>query len=43
MLLGRHTLHDCRRLAQLAAGAPDAETARTRVRGATPALGELGL
>ncbi len=43
MLLGRHTLDDCRRLAQLAAGAPDAETARTRVRGATPALGELGL
>ncbi|HZD37635.1 MAG TPA: phosphoenolpyruvate--protein phosphotransferase [Actinomycetes bacterium] len=43
MLLGRHSLDDCRRLAQLALSAPDAATARTRVRGATPVLVELGL
>jgi len=43
MLLGRHTLDDCRRLADEALGAPDAATARERVRGATPILEELGL
>jgi phosphoenolpyruvate-protein phosphotransferase (PTS system enzyme I) len=43
MLLGRHSLDDCRRLAQLALSAPDAATARAGVRGATPVLVELGL
>ncbi len=43
MLLGRHSLDDCRRLAQLALAAPDATTARAQVRGGTPILDELGL
>jgi phosphoenolpyruvate-protein phosphotransferase (PTS system enzyme I) len=43
MLLGRHTLDDCRRLAEVALTAPDAATARERVRGATAILEELGL
>jgi phosphoenolpyruvate-protein phosphotransferase (PTS system enzyme I) len=43
MLLGRHNLDDCRRLAEVALGAPDAASARERVRAATPVLGELGL
>jgi phosphoenolpyruvate-protein phosphotransferase (PTS system enzyme I) len=43
MLLGRHTLDDCRRLTEVALAAPDAATARERVRGATPILEELGL
>jgi phosphoenolpyruvate-protein phosphotransferase (PTS system enzyme I) len=43
MLLGRHTLDDCRRFAALALAAPDAASARERVRGATPVLEELGL
>jgi len=43
MLLGRHSVDDCRRLAELALAAPDAATARAQVRGATPVLGELGL
>jgi phosphoenolpyruvate-protein phosphotransferase (PTS system enzyme I) len=43
MLLGRHTFDDCRRLAEVALDAPDAATARERVRGATTDLEELGL
>jgi phosphotransferase system enzyme I (PtsI) len=43
LLLGRHTLEDCRRLAEVAVAAPDAATARERVRGATASLEELGL
>jgi phosphoenolpyruvate-protein phosphotransferase (PTS system enzyme I) len=43
MLLGRHSLDDCRRLAELALTAPDANAARDRVRGAVPLLRELGL
>jgi phosphotransferase system enzyme I (PtsI) len=43
MLLGRHTLDDCRGLAEVALAAPDAATAREQVRGATPILEELGL
>jgi phosphoenolpyruvate-protein phosphotransferase (PTS system enzyme I) len=43
MLLGRHTFDDCRRLAEVALAAPDAATARERVRGATTDLEELGL
>jgi phosphotransferase system enzyme I (PtsI) len=42
-LLGRHSLDDCRRLAELALTAPNANVARDRVRGAVPILGELGL
>jgi phosphoenolpyruvate-protein phosphotransferase (PTS system enzyme I) len=43
MLLGRHTFDECRRLAEVALAAPDAATARERVRGATTNLEELGL
>jgi phosphotransferase system enzyme I (PtsI) len=43
MPLGRHSLDDCRRLAELALTAPSASAARDRVRGAIPILGELGL
>jgi phosphoenolpyruvate-protein phosphotransferase (PTS system enzyme I) len=43
LLLARHTLGDCRRLAALALAAPDAPTARAQVRQATPAAAELGL
>jgi phosphotransferase system enzyme I (PtsI) len=43
MLIGRHSLADCRRLAELALTAPDATSARDRLRGATPVLAELGL
>jgi len=43
LLLARHTLEDCRRLAAIALAAPDAETARARVREAAPAAAELGL
>ncbi|HEX8133331.1 MAG TPA: phosphoenolpyruvate--protein phosphotransferase [Actinomycetes bacterium] len=43
LLLARHTLDDCRRLAALALAAPDATTARAQVRQAAPAAAELGL
>jgi phosphotransferase system enzyme I (PtsI) len=43
LLLARHTLEDCRRLAAVALAAGDAETARARVREAAPAAAELGL
>jgi phosphotransferase system enzyme I (PtsI) len=43
LLLARHTLEDCRRVAALALAAPDAPTARAQVRQATPAAAELGL
>jgi phosphoenolpyruvate-protein phosphotransferase (PTS system enzyme I) len=43
LLLARHTLEDCRRLAAIALAAGDAETARARVREAAPAATELGL
>ena len=43
MLLGHHTLEECRRLAGIALAAPDAAAARERVRGATRMLAELGL
>jgi phosphoenolpyruvate-protein phosphotransferase (PTS system enzyme I) len=43
LLLARHTLDDCRRLAALALAAPDAATARAQVRAAAPAAAELGL
>jgi phosphoenolpyruvate-protein phosphotransferase (PTS system enzyme I) len=43
LLLARHTLEDCRRLAAIALAAGDAETARARVREVAPAAGELGL
>jgi phosphotransferase system enzyme I (PtsI) len=43
LLLARHTLDDCRRLAALALAAPDAPTARAQVRAAAPAAAELGL
>jgi phosphotransferase system enzyme I (PtsI) len=43
LLLARHTLDDCRRLAAIALAAGDAETARALVREAAPAAAELGL
>ena len=43
LLLARHTMEDCRRLAAAALAAPDAATARRRVREAAPAATELGL
>ena len=43
LLLARHTLEDCRRLAAIALAARDADTARAQVREAAPAAGELGL
>jgi phosphoenolpyruvate-protein phosphotransferase (PTS system enzyme I) len=43
LLLARHTLEDCRRLAAVAVAAPDAATARAQVREAAPAAAELGL
>jgi phosphotransferase system enzyme I (PtsI) len=43
LLLGRHTMADCRRLARLALDAPDAATARQRVREAATGVDELGL
>jgi phosphoenolpyruvate-protein phosphotransferase (PTS system enzyme I) len=43
LLLARHTLEDCRRLAAIARAAPDAATGRARVRDAAPAASELGL
>ncbi|HYT25756.1 MAG TPA: putative PEP-binding protein, partial [Actinomycetota bacterium] len=43
MVLGRHTLRECRRMAGLALAAPDAAEARALVRDATPTLDELGL
>jgi phosphotransferase system enzyme I (PtsI) len=43
LLLARHTLDDCRRLAALALAAPDAATARARARDAAPAAAALGL
>jgi phosphotransferase system enzyme I (PtsI) len=43
LLLGRHTLDDCRHLAGLALAAPDAGTARTRARAAARGVEEVGL
>jgi phosphoenolpyruvate-protein phosphotransferase (PTS system enzyme I) len=43
LLLARHSLEACRRLAAIALAAGDAETARARVREAAPAATELGL
>jgi phosphoenolpyruvate-protein phosphotransferase (PTS system enzyme I) len=43
LLLARHRLDDCRRLAGLALAAPDPEAARLRVREAAAGLDELGL
>lgn len=43
LLLVRHSLDDCGHLAGLALAAPDAETARVRVRAAAHGVEELGL
>jgi phosphoenolpyruvate-protein phosphotransferase (PTS system enzyme I) len=43
LLLGRHTMADCRRLARLALEAPEAGAARQRVREAAGGVDELGL
>jgi phosphotransferase system enzyme I (PtsI) len=43
LLLGRHSMADCRRLARLALDAPDAVVAKRRVREAARGLDELGL
>jgi phosphotransferase system enzyme I (PtsI) len=43
LLLGRHTVADCQRLAGLAVEAPDAGAAKERVRGAARGVEELGL
>jgi phosphoenolpyruvate-protein phosphotransferase (PTS system enzyme I) len=43
MLLGRHTLEECRRLAELAVSASSADDAKQRVRAAAPVAEELGL
>jgi phosphoenolpyruvate-protein phosphotransferase (PTS system enzyme I) len=43
LLLGRHTMADCRRLARLALDAPEAGAARQRVREAATGVDELGL
>jgi phosphotransferase system enzyme I (PtsI) len=43
LLLARHTLEDCRRLAAIALAASDAAGARARAREAAPAAAELGL
>jgi phosphotransferase system enzyme I (PtsI) len=43
LLLARHTMADCRRLAGLALGAADAVQARDRVRGSASGVAELGL
>ncbi|HEX8858512.1 MAG TPA: putative PEP-binding protein, partial [Actinomycetes bacterium] len=43
LLLGRHTMADCRRLARLALDAPEAGAARQRVREAAGGVDELGL
>jgi phosphotransferase system enzyme I (PtsI) len=43
LLLGRHTMADCRRLARLALEAPEAGGARQRVREAASGVDELGL
>jgi phosphotransferase system enzyme I (PtsI) len=43
LVLGRHTMADCRRLARLALEAPEANAARQRVREAASGVDELGL
>jgi phosphotransferase system enzyme I (PtsI) len=43
LLLSRHTLEDCQRLAARALEAPDADSAKDRVRGAATGVDELGL
>jgi phosphotransferase system enzyme I (PtsI) len=43
LLLARHTMADCRRLARLALEAPEAGAARQRVREAASGVDELGL
>jgi phosphotransferase system enzyme I (PtsI) len=43
MLLGRHTLDECRRLAAVALESRSAAEAMQRVRAAAPAVEELGL
>jgi len=43
LLLARHSMDDCRRLAGLALGAADAETARARTREGAKGLDDLGL
>jgi len=43
LLLARHTMADCRRLAGLALGADDAVQAKDRVRGSASGVAELGL
>src|SRR6266508_3335872 len=43
LLLARHTMADCRRLAGLALGAADAVQAKDRVRGSASGAAELGL
>jgi phosphoenolpyruvate-protein phosphotransferase (PTS system enzyme I) len=43
LLLGRHSMADCSRLARLALDAPDAAVAKQRVREAASGLDELGL
>jgi phosphotransferase system enzyme I (PtsI) len=43
LLLGRHTMADCRRLAALALDAADAGAAKVRIRESARGVGELGL
>jgi phosphotransferase system enzyme I (PtsI) len=43
LLLARHSVEDCRRLAAMALEAPDADAAKDRVRGAATGVDELGL